>query len=202
MQVRAQQPVVVEGVAMQRELVERARGGDHDAFAALARASSDRLFNLARLILGDSDAAADALQEALILAWRDIRALREADAWDAWSTRLTVRACYRLAKQERRRTSLQRMAVGDDDPALAVESRPAILDRDQVERGFSSLDPDQRAVLVLHFYQGLPLTEVATVLGIPSGTVKSRLHRGLLAMRASLTADLAHRHPQPGGQSA
>jgi RNA polymerase sigma-70 factor (ECF subfamily) len=187
---------------MQRDLVERARGGDHDAFAALARASSDRLFALARLILSDSDAAADALQEALILAWRDIRALREADAWEAWSTRLTVRACYRLAKQERRRTSLQRMAVGDDDPALAFETPPAILDRDQVERGFVSLDADQRAVMVLHFYQGLPLTEVAAVLGIPAGTVKSRLHRGLAAMRTTLTADQAHRETQPGGQSA
>jgi RNA polymerase sigma-70 factor (ECF subfamily) len=186
---------------MQRDLVERARGGDHDAFTVLARGSSDRLFALARLILRDSEAAADALQEALILAWRDIRALREPDAWDAWSTRLTVRACYRLAKQERRRTRLQRMAVGDDDPALATETTPPILDRDEVERGFLALDADQRAVMVLHFYQGRPLTEVATILGIPAGTVKSRLHRGLVAMRASLVADRG-RVPHPEGQSA
>jgi RNA polymerase sigma-70 factor (ECF subfamily) len=187
---------------MQRDLVERAREGDHDAFAALARASSQRLFALARLILSDSEAAADALQEALILAWRDIRALREPDAWEAWSTRLTVRACYRLAKQERRRKRLQRVAVGEDDPALAFEPPLDILDRDEVERGFMALDPDQRAVMVLHFYQGLPLHEVASILGIPTGTVKSRLHRGLVAMRASLTADRAHAKPQPGGHSA
>jgi RNA polymerase sigma-70 factor (ECF subfamily) len=187
---------------MQRELVERAREGDQDAFAALARGSSDRLFALARLILGDSEAAADALQEALILAWRDIRALREPGAWDAWSTRLTVRACYRLAKQERRRTRLHRTPAHDDDPALAFETSPSILDRDEVERGFLTLDPDQRAVMVLHFYLGLPLTEVATILGIPSGTVKSRLHRGLVTMRASLSAGRASARPQPGGQSA
>jgi RNA polymerase sigma-70 factor (ECF subfamily) len=187
---------------MQRDLVERARTGDHDAFAALARATSDRLFALARLTVGDSDLAADALQEALILAWRDIRALREPDAWEAWSTRLTVRACYRLARQERKRSRLQRMAVGDDDPALAIEHPPAIHDRDEIERGFRALDADPRAVMVLHFYEGMPLTEVAVVLGIPSGTVKSRLHRGLVAMRASLASDRQRTMPQPGGQSA
>jgi RNA polymerase sigma-70 factor (ECF subfamily) len=107
---------------MQRDLVERARQGDHDAFAELARASGDRMFALASLVLGDSEAAKDALQEALILAWRDIRGLREPEAWEAWSNRLTVRACYRLAKRERRRTSLQRIVL-PEDPALAVEPR-------------------------------------------------------------------------------
>jgi RNA polymerase sigma-70 factor (ECF subfamily) len=187
---------------MQRDLVEQARTGDHEAFAALARASSDRLFALARLVLGDSDAAADALQEALIAAWRDIRALREPDAWEAWSARLTVRACYRLAKRERRHRRFQRMAVGDDDPAFAVEERARVLDRDEIERGFHALEPDQRAVLVLHFYLGLPLTEAAVVLGVPVGTAKSRLHRGLVAMRASLTASSGQVQPNPGGQSA
>jgi RNA polymerase sigma-70 factor (ECF subfamily) len=173
---------------MQRDLVERARDGDHDAFADLARESSDRMFALASLILGDAEAAKDALQEALILAWRDIRALREPVAWEAWSNRLTVRACYRLAKRERKRSSLQRM-VGPEDPALAYESPTTILDRDEVERGFRALDPAQRAIMVLHFYLGLPLTEAALVLGIPSGTAKSRLHRGLAAMRAVLGVD-------------
>jgi RNA polymerase sigma-70 factor (ECF subfamily) len=173
---------------MQRELVEQARDGDHDAFAELARRSSDRMFALASLILGDAEAAKDALQDALILAWRDIRALREPVAWEAWSNRLTVRACYRLAKRERKRSSLQRMVL-PDDPALAIEPRSAILDRDEIERGFRSLDPAQRAIMVLHFYLGLPLTEAALVLGIPTGTAKSRLHRGLAAMRTALGVD-------------
>lgn len=169
---------------MDRELVERARGGDSEAFADLARASSDRLFALASLVLGDSDLARDALQEALVLAWRGIRALREPEAWEAWSNRLTVRACYKLAGRERRLRLQPLMA--EDDPAAAVDYRPAILDRDEIERGFRALGPDQRAVMVLHFYLGLPLQEVGSVLGIPTGTVKSRLHRGLLAMRSAL----------------
>jgi RNA polymerase sigma-70 factor (ECF subfamily) len=185
---------------MQRDLVERARTGDHQAFAELARASSDRLFALASLVLGDSEAAQDALQEALILAWRGIQALREPDAWEAWSTRLTVRACYKLARRERRRTRLQRV-VAADDPGLAFERPPAILDRDEVERGFRTLGTDQRVIMVLHFYLGLPLTEAATVLGIPAGTAKSRLHRGLLAMRAALEADRHATSPLAGERS-
>jgi RNA polymerase sigma-70 factor (ECF subfamily) len=165
-------------------LVGRAKQGDHDAFAELARASGDRLFRLASLILGDSELAQDALQEALILAWRDIRALREPDAWDAWINRLTVRACHRLARRERRRTRVELTVA--DDPSFAVEQRPAILDQDEVERGFRALGTDQRVVLVLHFYLGMPLHEAAEILGVPLGTVKSRLHRGLLAMRIAL----------------
>jgi RNA polymerase sigma-70 factor (ECF subfamily) len=184
-----------------RDLVERARDGDHDAFAELARASSGRMFALASLVLGDSETAKDALQEALILAWRDIRALREPTAWEAWSNRLTVRACYRLAKRERKRTRLQRV-VGPDDPALAFEPRSDILDRDEVERGFRALDSDQRAVMVLHYYLGLPLTEAALVLGIPAGTAKSRLNRGLSAMRASLRASPVIPERRGGEQSA
>jgi RNA polymerase sigma-70 factor (ECF subfamily) len=186
---------------MQRDLVERARSGDHDAFAELARASSDRMFALASLVLGDSESAKDALQEALILAWRDIRALREPVAWEAWSNRLTVRACYRLAGRERKRTRLQRAIIADD-PALAFEPRSAILDRDEVERGFRDLDPAQRAILVLHFYLGLPLTEAARVLGIPIGTARSRLHRGLAAMRAALAAGPTEPFAHPREQSA
>ncbi len=80
---------------MQRELVERARSGDREAFSALAAASISRLYAVANLILRDGDRAQDAVQEALVSAWRDVRALRDPDAWDAWLNRLTVRACYR-----------------------------------------------------------------------------------------------------------
>jgi DNA-binding beta-propeller fold protein YncE len=80
---------------MQRELVERAISGDHDAFSVLARASIGRLYSIATLILRDGDRAQDAVQDALVSAWRDVRAIRDPDAWDAWLHRLTVRACYR-----------------------------------------------------------------------------------------------------------
>jgi RNA polymerase sigma-70 factor (ECF subfamily) len=92
-----------------------------------------------------------------------------------------------MASRERKCTRALRV-VEPDDPALAFEPRSEILDRDEVERGFRGLDPGQRAVMVLHYYLGLPLTEAALVLGIPAGTAKSRLHRGLSAMRTALRA--------------
>ena len=98
----------VEVVArMTRELVRRAIEGDHDAFSSLVDASVDRLYSVAPLILRDSDRAQDAVQEALMSAWKDVRALRDPDAWDAWLHRITVWACYRAAKKERRRNRVE-----------------------------------------------------------------------------------------------
>lgn len=174
---------------MQPELVSRAQAGDHDAFTALVRASYPRLFGVARLILRDPDRAQDAVQEALVLAWKHVRALRDADAWEAWLHRLTVRACYRLAKTVRRRDLVELHVTPDERPGHSVDLAAAAAERDRFERELGRLTLDQRAVLVLHFYLDLPLTEVAGILGIPAGTAKSRLNRGLDAMRSSLDAD-------------
>src|SRR6476661_11090233 len=87
----------------QRGLVERARGGDHDAFAELARAAVVRLDRAARLILRDPELARDAVQEGLIRAWRDLAKLREPDRFDAWLYRLTVNACLDQRRRRRRR---------------------------------------------------------------------------------------------------
>ena len=170
---------------MQRLLVERAQAGDLEAFAHLVKASAPRLKSVAYLILRDEHRAEDALQDALILAWRDVRALRDPEAWDAWLRRLTVNACYKLAAKDRRRSHLERMApaldaVGTRDEASGFAEREWVLG--ELDR----LDTDRRAVLVLHYYLDLPLTEVAAILGIPYGTVTSRLHRGLEAMRRSM----------------
>jgi RNA polymerase sigma factor (sigma-70 family) len=172
---------------MDRALVERARAGDHDAFAELAKASSDRLYAVASLILHDPERAKDAVQEALIAAWRGIRALREPDAWNAWLQRLVIRACYRLARTDRHRIVELRLA-GANEPRME-DGSVSLADRDQLERGFRRLPADQRAILVVHYYLGLPLSETADVLGIPAGTAKSRLNRATRAMRAALEAD-------------
>jgi RNA polymerase sigma-70 factor (ECF subfamily) len=172
---------------MQRDLVERARQGDHDAFAALAGAAISRLDSAAWLILRDYEQAKDAVQNALLKAWRDLPTLRDPDRFDAWLNRLVVRACIDEARRLRRHrvdielTPLTTPAV--DDP----ESR--IADRDQIQRGFLRLEPEMRAVIVLHHYLDLTLPDVATALGIPLGTAKSRLHRALALMRAALDAD-------------
>src|SRR4051812_37690325 len=95
------------GGRMQQELVQRAQEGDHDAFEALVRVSLARLYKTARFILHDPEQAQDAVQDALIEAWRDMRALRDAARLDAWLHRLLIRACYRVAKHERRHTVLE-----------------------------------------------------------------------------------------------
>ena len=174
---------------MQLELVERARSGDHDAFSALVRASAPRLYGAAKLILRDPDRAQDAIQEAFALAWRDMRALRDPEAWDAWLYRLTVRACYRLARANRRRDTVELHVVPDREPAEGDFS-VGVVERDLLGRELGRLPVDQRAVMVLHFYIGLPLTDVAYILAIPVGTAKSRLHRGLDTLRSALAGEV------------
>jgi len=176
---------------MQRDLVERAMAGDHDAFSELARVSIGRLFVVARLILRDDKGAEDATQEALVAAWRRLDGLRDPDRFEAWLHRLLVNACYREARRSRRRGSIEIQV-----DALAMPEAPPtpgqdfdLADRDQLERGFRRLDVDQRTVLVMHYYLGFSLDEAAEALGIPPGTVRSRLHRAINAMRAALEAD-------------
>ena len=184
---------------MQIELVERAIAGDHDAFSILVRASFPRLHGAARLILRDPDRAQDAVQEALVLAWRHIRALRDPGAWDAWLYRLTVRACYRSARTVRRRDLVELHVMPDLEPASDPDFSLLVVDRDQIGRAMGRLPVDQRAVMTLHFYLDLPLTEAADILGIPIGTAKSRLHRGLETLRTAMSSsepvDLVRERP-------
>jgi RNA polymerase sigma-70 factor (ECF subfamily) len=173
---------------MQRLLVERAQAGDLEAFAQLVKASAPRLKGVAYLILRDAHRAEDALQDALILAWRDVRALRDPEAWDAWLRRLTVNACYKVAGKERRRSLVELHVTPDPGTARTPDTAADIAEREWVLGELGRLDIDRQVVLVLHYYLDLPLTEVAEVLGIPYGTVSSRLHRGLDAMRRSMRA--------------
>jgi RNA polymerase sigma-70 factor (ECF subfamily) len=169
-----------------RELVRRAIEGDHEAFNQLVDASVDRQYAVANLILRDPDRAQDAVQEALLSAWKDIRALRDPDAWDAWLHRITVWACYRVARKDRRRNQIELRVVPDSEPAASFDSAAALADRDLVERVLHDLPVDHRSVVVLRFYLDLPLDEVADILDIPVGTVKSRLHRALASLRESM----------------
>ena len=174
---------------MQQQLVDRARRGDHDAFAVLAAAAISRLSATAWLMLRDRDRASDVVQDALVRAWRDLPTLRDPDRFDAWLHRLLYRACIDEARRLRR----HRVDVEMTDLNIAMPSMPgfesSIADRDQIQRGFVRLTPEMRAVIVLHHYLDLPLSEVAATLRIPLGTTKSRLYRGLREMRAALDAD-------------
>jgi RNA polymerase sigma-70 factor (ECF subfamily) len=171
---------------VQRELVERARAGDRAAFADLAAVSVGRLFNVAQLMLRDRDLAEDAVQETLVRAWQDLRGLRDLDAFEAWLHRVLVRCVYREADRERRR-SVRYLTTGRV-PTLTDEAS-AIADRDAIDRAFRRLRPEQRAVLVLRYYLGMSDREAGSVLGVPAGTIRSRLSRATSALRSELEAD-------------
>ena len=183
---------------MDRDLVEAARAGDREAYADLIRVRGDRLYALAQRILRDVDRAEDALQEALVIAWRDLSGLRDPDRFDAWLHRLVVRACLAEATRERRLAS--NIRVLPIDVPSAGDAFLTVADRDQLERGFRRLTPQQRALLVLRHFEGLGLAEIADIVGIPAGTARSRLHHAHRAMRAALDADA--RAVAIGGRSA
>jgi RNA polymerase sigma factor (sigma-70 family) len=171
----------------QRELVERARRGDLDAFDALALAAIGRLDGAARLILRDPDQAKDAVQEAFAKAWRDLRSLRDLDRFDAWLHRLLVHACHdELRRRRSRPIEVEITPIHDID---VPDAQLQTADRDVLERALRGLDRDLRTIVVLFYYLDMPLPEAAHALGVPLGTAKSRLHRARNELRAALGAD-------------
>jgi RNA polymerase sigma-70 factor, ECF subfamily len=181
-----------------RDLVEQARQGDREAFAVLVHQVSDSLFAVAQRILRDASLAEDALQNALVLAWRRIPHLRDADRFEAWIHRILVHACYDEARRAGNWTAnVKALPVGG---LSTPDGTDAVADRDELERAFRRLSVDQRAVFVLHHYLGLPLVEVAELLEIPAGTARSRLHYATLGLRDALIADA--QPAVPGGRLA
>ena len=172
---------------MDTELVRRAQHGDEQAFASLSVAVGDRLHAVAHRILRDIELAEDATQRALLSIWRDLPQLRDPAHFDAWSYRLLVRACYAEARRTQHWNPNLRL-LPTDEPATG-EGLGSVFDRDQLERGFRRLSIDHRAVVVLHHYLDLPLESVAETLGVPLGTVRSRLHYAMRGLRAALEAD-------------
>jgi RNA polymerase sigma-70 factor, ECF subfamily len=172
---------------VQRALVDLARRGDEEAFADLARAVGDRLMAIAYRILRDADRAEDAVQQTLVTAWRELPTLRDVDRFDAWLRRILVNACY--AEARRRRRWANNIRVLPADGPAAPDDLATVLDRDRLDRGFRRLPPQQAAIFVLHHYVGLTLPEIADELGVPLGTVKSRLHYATQALRSALDAD-------------
>jgi RNA polymerase sigma-70 factor (ECF subfamily) len=173
-----------------RDLVEAAQRGDQSAFVDLVRLRGNRLFAIAHRILRDVDRAEDALQDALVIAWRDLPSLRDPDRLDAWLHRLLTNICIAHAGRERKRVSnLYVLPIDDPAAPAARDELLSVGDRDQLDRGFRRLNPEERAILVLRHYVGYEPTEIAELLGIPAGTVRSRLHHAHRAMRAALEAD-------------
>ena len=172
---------------MDTDLVMRAQHGDEEAFASLAVAAGDRLHAVAHRILRDTDLAEDATQQALLAIWRDLPQLRDPARFDAWSYRLLVRACYAEGRRTRH-WGPNLTLLPADEPEVA-EGLSSVVDRDQLERGFRRLSIEHRAVVVLHHYLDMPLEQVAETLGVPLGTVRSRLLHAMRGLRAALDAD-------------
>jgi len=176
-----------EGERLDRDLVEQAQRGDREAFAVLARSHGDRLMAIAQRILRDVGRAEDAVQQTLVIAWRELPSLRDPDRFDAWLQRLLVNASYAEARRSKAWNAHVRILPTDGpagpDEVLTVDNR------DRLERAFRRLPPDQRAVLVFRYALGLSVPEVADHLGIPLGTAKSRLSYATAAIRAALEAD-------------
>lgn len=172
---------------MDRTLVELAIQGDEEAYAGLMAIAGDRLVAIAYRILRDLDRAEDAVQVALVSAWRDLPTLRDPDRFEAWLTRILVRACYAEAGRGRRWTA--RLRVLPIDTPSPSDPIATVADRDRLDRGFRRLPTDQRAIVVLHHYLGWSQPEIAHALEIPLGTVKSRLFYATRALRAAIDAD-------------
>ena len=168
-------------------LVQAAAAGDRDAFAAIAAPRLDRLFATATLILRDRSRAEDAVQEALVRAWRDLPSLRDPHRLDAWLRRLLVNACYDESRRQRRHASNIRLLPDHDRPTS--DSSGELADRDALQRGLRQLSTDHRAVIVHHYYLGLSLSEIADALDVPVGTAKSRLHHARHVLRDALGPD-------------
>jgi RNA polymerase sigma-70 factor (ECF subfamily) len=173
---------------MRTAVVERARDGDEDAFTQLVDLNGDRCFAIAFRILRDVERAKDAVQQAFLLAWRELPRLREPERFNVWLYRLLVNACYEEARRHRRWTT--RVRVLPMDGPIAPDQTAAVDDRDALDRAFMRLSPEHRAVFVMHHHAGLPLAAIADVVGVPVGTVKSRLHHSIKNLRAALDGEV------------
>lgn len=177
----------MDGVIDEKALLRRHLAGDPDAFAEIFRAHRDHLWAVALRTIGDADEAADALQDALLSAMRHAASFRGDAKVSTWLHRIVVNACL---DRLRRKAARPTVVLPDDDHAPA-SSRDEYADKDlaaDVNAALRCLPVDQRAAIVLVDIEGYPVNEVAEMLGVPTGTVKSRCARG----RAKLVPLLAH----------
>jgi len=175
--------------ARDEDLIRRYLSGDRAAFAALVERHERRVYNIALRMTGREEDARDATQDAFLTVLRKLSSFRGEAAFTTWLHRVAVNACYDLLRKRQRSPLLER--GGDDDrpaaepPPVPDHADPTALSID-VRRALLQVPEDFRAVMILHDLRDLPQEEVAAILGIPVGTVKSRLHRGRIALARAL----------------
>jgi len=159
----------------------------HARFVRLAHDELDRSYRLAGLILGDASEAEDAVQDALLRAWRSVGGLRDADGFGAWFDRILVNGCR---DRLRRRKTIHFIPLeATIDPATEADPLRELAEHDALVAGLRVLDPDERVVVVLHYWADLSVQDIADRTGAPVGTVKSRLHRARGVLRRHLETD-------------
>lgn len=176
---------------MDPERIARARNGDASAFEELVEARVGPMTRTAMAILGREDEARDAVQDALITAWRELAALRDPVAFDAWLTRILVNRCRRGLRRIRLRR-VREIPVDDvaaDDEPRGGDMAAAVGDRRSLEQAFDRLSVDERTLLVLHHLEGRSVASIAEVLGVPAGTAKSRLFAARRALERALNRE-------------
>lgn len=172
---------------MQLEIVEEARRGSRPAFELLASSVLDRLHGAASLILHDGALAEDAVQETLIQVWRDLPRLRDPERFEPWLHSMLVHRCLDLARRSRPQRLAIDLPAALADPGNDLQAEAA--SRDLVRRGMERLKPQHRGVLVMRYYLGLSVPQMAEALRVPLGTAKSRLHSAEGAMRNAIRVD-------------
>jgi RNA polymerase sigma-70 factor (ECF subfamily) len=170
---------------MTADAVRLAQAGDRRAFQELVEHRLGRLYATAALVLHDRTLAEDAVQEALVRAWRGLPRLRDPERFEGWLRSVLVHACMDAARNAKHHRS--EVALGEDIRADG-SFEATVADRDEVERAFASLPIRQRAAFVLRHYLGYSVPDVADALDIPLGTAKSRLHHAERAMAAAMEA--------------
>jgi RNA polymerase sigma-70 factor (ECF subfamily) len=165
--------------------IEDLRADRAAAFAALAEHHLDASYHLAALILGNRAEAEDAAHDAFVAAWKGWGSLRDPDRFEAWFDRILVNACRDRLRRARRHPVID-LSDTLDDRAAPGDAAAAAADRDAIGRSLARLTPDKRTVVVLRFYRDLSIDEIAARVGVPAGTVKSRLHQALRDLGAAL----------------
>jgi RNA polymerase sigma-70 factor (ECF subfamily) len=161
-------------------------GSARDRFLRLAESRLDRAYRIAGLILGNANEAEDAVQDALAVAWRSLSSLRDDEVFDAWFDRILVNGCR---DQMRRRKVVRFIPIDGSVDPMIEDPFATVIARDAVLAPLATLPADEKAIVVLHYWADLTLEAVAERLGIPGGTVRSRLHRALGRMRAHATQE-------------
>ena len=181
------------------ELVRRCRAGDTSAYGDLVERHQARVYHLCLRIVGDPDEARDAAQEALITGWRKLDQFRGDSAFTTWLHRVTVNSCYDLLRKRRRQPMLHLVADDERDHEQGPpvpDHADAVATAAEVSAALRHVPDEFRAALVLADVEDLPYEEIATILGVALGTVKSRVHRGRVALARGLGLDR-----EPGGLS-